>query len=496
MADAPPLQLLVADDDAGIRDMLARALRADFHVTAARDGTEALALLQTTAPDALLVDERMPGASGSEVLRAAKERFPDAPRILMTASPDPTAAMAAVNLGEIHRFYTKPLRLADVRAALLDLVTRARAEVVIRAELATLRTARSTVLTTRVLVCADGDGGDRVVGACVRRGFQVQRVTRLFELEARIGAGHVDVVVVSAALGDQALRTIARLVGAVDEATALVVIGDAVDDDGVASAATAALQLSFELGASDCFVAPLPEERSLSSRLERAAARPREKRELRRLTYELVVANGALALERQRVEDGQVKLLNGLIRSLEARDEYTAGHTDRVAALALRAAEELGLSAAQLRAVRLGALLHDVGKIGIRDEVLYKPGRLTPDEFDIIKTHTTVGARILDGIDSLACAVPIVRGHHEKLGGGGYPDGLAGDAIAMEVRVVAVADVLDAITSTRPYRPASSAEQAFEIMAPMVGPHLDPVVVDVMRALHRTGRLADLLLQR
>jgi putative nucleotidyltransferase with HDIG domain len=191
-----------------------------------------------------------------------------------------------------------------------------------------------------------------------------------------------------------------------------------------------------------------------------------------------------------------VKLLNGLIRALEARDEYTAGHTDRVAALAQRAAEELGFTASQLHAVRLGALLHDVGKIGIRDEVLYKPGRLTPDEFDIIKTHTVVGARILDGIESLACAVPIVRGHHEKIEGGGYPDGLRGDAIAAEVRVVAVADVLDAITSTRPYRPASSAEQAFEIMAPMVGPHLDPAVVDVMRALHRAGRLADLLLQR
>lgn len=493
MADAPLFELLLADDDDGIRDMLSRALRADFHITAARDGAEALALLSTTTPDAVLVDERMPGASGSEVLRAARERFPDVPRVMMTASSDPTAAMAAVNLGEIDRFYTKPLRVTDVRAALVELVTRARAEVALRAELATLRTARSTVTTTRVLVCCGGDDGDRVAGACVRRGFAVTRVSSVDDLEARIGAGNVDVVVVSAALGDDVLRAVARLTAAVDEATALVVVADAAGEGG---GAVSALALSFVLGASDCLVSPLPDELALSARLERAAARPREKRELRRLTYELVVANGALALERQRVEDGQVKLLNGLVRSLEARDEYTAGHTDRVAALALRAAEGLGFSAAQLHAVRLGALLHDVGKIGIRDEVLYKPGRLTPAEFDVIKTHTTIGARILEGIESLACALPIVRSHHEKLAGDGYPDGLAGDAIAVEVRVVAVADVLDAITSTRPYRPASTVEQAFEIMAPMVGPHLDPAVVAVMHDLHRAGRLADLLLQR
>lgn len=496
MADAPPFQLLIADDDAGIRDLLVRGLRADFQVIVARDGAEALSLLTTTTPDAILVDERMPGASGSEVLRAARARFPDTPRVLMTASPDPTAAMAAVNHGEIHRFYTKPLRLTDVRAALIDLVTRARAEVALRAELATLRTARAPVIVTRVLVCCDGDDGDRITGACARRGFQVARVQRLDDLEARIGAGNVDVVVVSAALGEAALHVVARLMGAVDEAMALVVVAPADVDERGASATLSALSLSFALGASDCFVSPVPDELALSARLERAAGRPREKRELRRLTYELVVAHGALALERQRVEDGQVKLLNGLIRSLEARDEYTAGHTDRVAALALRAAEELGLSPVQLRAVRLGALLHDVGKIGIRDEVLYKPGRLTPGEFEVIKTHTTIGARILEGIDSLACAVPIVRGHHEQLSGGGYPDGLAGDAIAIEVRVVAVADVLDAITSTRPYRPASPVEQAFEIMGPMTGHHLDPAVVAVMHDLHRAGRLADLLLQR
>jgi putative nucleotidyltransferase with HDIG domain len=369
----------------------------------------------------------------------------------------------------------------------------------LRAELRALRTTRAPVTTTRVVVLCEGDAGDRVVAAATRRGFAVVRVARVAELEARIGGGNVDVVVVAASLGEPALREVARLMGSIDEATALVLVADAsssAPSSSPGASTTAALTLAFTLGASDCLVAPLPDELPLSVRLERAAARPREKRDLRRLTYELVVANGHLALERQRVEDGQVKLLNGLVRALEARDPYTAGHTDRVAALSLRCGEECGLNAAQLHAVRIGALLHDVGKIGIRDEVLYKPGRLTHDEFAIIKTHTSIGARILDGIDSLACALPIVRGHHEKLDGNGYPDGLRGDAIAKEVRVVSASDVLDAITSTRPYRGASTIEEAFEIMAPMTGDHLDPEIVGTLRALHTAGRLADLLLQR
>jgi putative two-component system response regulator len=208
------------------------------------------------------------------------------------------------------------------------------------------------------------------------------------------------------------------------------------------------------------------------------------------------MSNRNLTLAQRHVEEGQIKLLNGLIRALEARDHYTAGHTDRVAAISVRCGEVLGFDPARINVVRIGALLHDVGKIGIRDEVLYKPGRLTPEEFEIIKTHTTVGARILDGIDALACAVPFVRNHHEKLNGTGYPDGLLGEQIPQEVRVVSAADVLDAITSTRPYRPGSSVEEAFGIMAPMVGPHLDPVVCAALVGLHTEGRLLDLVQRR
>jgi putative nucleotidyltransferase with HDIG domain len=485
----PDLELLIADDDPTIRDLCARAFRDEFRVVLAKDGAEAIAMLRASRPAAILVDEMMPGAPGSEVLRLAKEQMPEVPRLLMTASADPAAAMSAVNHGEIHRFYTKPLKLMEVKRAILDLVARARADEALRVELQTLRTQKLKTSSTRVALLSDGESGDRVESAGARRGFLVHRAKGVSDLERVVGAGGIDVVVVDTRIGEPGVREVARLANNVDEATALVLVD-------VASGGLGGLGLAFSIGATDCLTPPWPDEVLLSVRLERAAARPREKRELRRLTFDLVVANRDLHLANVRVEAGQMKLLNSLMTSLEARDPYTAGHTDRVAGIAVRTGEVLGMKPATLAVVRVGALLHDLGKIGIRDEVLYKPGRLTPDEFEIIKTHTTIGARILDGIESLACALPIVRGHHEKLDGTGYPDQQKAGDIPLEVRVVSVADVVDAITSTRPYRPGSTADEAFAIIAPMTGPHLDPVVVDALKGLHKEGRLEELLQAR
>ncbi len=478
-------QLLIADDDAAIRDMLVRGLGRAFSVLVATDGSEALAALQTTRPDAILVDEMMPGATGTEVLRAARELMPDVPRLLMTASPDPTGAMRAVNHGEIHRFYTKPLRITEVRDAITDLVRRARADLALRAELDALRLQQAQPTTTKVALYAEGEIGDLVERAAHRRGFRLTRCSRVETFESVIGAGGCDVVVVDVSIGDDVLADIAQLVRRLDVGTSMVLVD--------AAGSVASLTRAFQLGAIDCIVPPWPDEVMLSVRLERAAARPRERQELRRLTYDIVVANRELALANQRVEEGQVKLLMGLVRALEARDPYTAGHTERVASISVRCGEVLGMSTAALQTLRVGAQLHDIGKIGIRDEVLYKPGRLSPDEYEVIKTHTVIGAHILDGIASLQCALPIVRGHHERPDGKGYPDGKVLAELPQEVLVVSGADVFDAITSTRPYRSASSAAEAIDILQGLAGSQLDATVVAAITTLHREGRLTDLL---
>ncbi len=483
-----PVRLLIADDDVAIRDLLSRGLKNEVNVILAKDGSEAVSALDLK-PDILLVDEMMPGVTGTEVLRVAKEKVPDAPRMLMTASTDPSAAMRAVNHGEIHRFYIKPVRLAEIKSVIRELAQKSRADLALRAELRALMAASDAADTTRIRILCDGDIGDLAHAAATRRGFDVKRLSNRTALEEAIGTGTCDVVVVDTAVGHDEVAALVQLARTINTATGIVLV-DTNDDP---SAHVETLTRAFSLGVNDCLMPPFPDELLLSVRLERAAARPRERSQLRRVTADLVVSNRELALATRRVEDDQVRLLTSLMRTLEARDPYTAGHTDRVAGLSVRCGEVFGLDAARLEVLRIGAMLHDIGKIGIRDDVLYKPGRLTPEEFDIIKTHTTIGAHILDGIDSLACAVPMVRNHHERIDGTGYPDGLLALSLPLEVRIVSGADVLDAVTSTRPYHSKRSIDEAMNIMRSAVGSQIDGDVVDVFERLHREQRLSDLL---
>ena len=155
-----------------------------------------------------------------------------------------------------------------------------------------------------------------------------------------------------------------------------------------------------------------------------------------------------------------VGAIRALALALDARDPYTAGHSERVSALSVAVGRQMGLPDDQLDILRLGALLHDIGKIGISDAVLRKPGPLTADEFEVIKEHPGVGARILRSVPFLAPHLPIVELHHERPDGQGYPHRLRGDEIPMLARIVHVADAFDAITSARAYRPARGSADA------------------------------------
>lgn len=153
--------------------------------------------------------------------------------------------------------------------------------------------------------------------------------------------------------------------------------------------------------------------------------------------------------------------LGGLV---EARDPYTGGHISRVCSIALKLANMLGLSAGETEELEIGCRLHDIGKIGIPDTVLLKEGKLTREEFDVIRTHSKTGFDLCKELDSLGKARDIILNHHEKLDGSGYPNGIKGDAISLPVRIATVSDIFDALTSNRCYRPGLSPKDAFEIM--------------------------------
>ena len=182
-------------------------------------------------------------------------------------------------------------------------------------------------------------------------------------------------------------------------------------------------------------------------------------------------------------------LASALANAIEARDSYLHGHCERLASLAVRIAEDLGVAPEEIEIVRLGAILHDVGKIGIPDRVLLKPGPLDDEERRIIETHTEIGDKLLEPLDLLAGARPIVRHHHERWDGRGYPDGLAREEIPVGARIVAVADSVEAMTSRQLYRKPLEEDEIIAELQKHRGKQWDPAVVDIVLRLIASGEL-------
>jgi len=175
--------------------------------------------------------------------------------------------------------------------------------------------------------------------------------------------------------------------------------------------------------------------------------------------------------------------------AVDAKDPYTKGHSGRVSQYSVMVAKELGLPDEEVSKVRISATLHDVGKIGIEDRVLKKPGVLTNEEFEIMKRHTVMGYEIVRQVKQLEEMLPGIRWHHEALNGKGYPDGIVGDEIPLLVRIIAVADTFDAVTTDRPYQAGRDFPQGLEILRKHAGIKYDPIVVDALHACYEKGQL-------
>jgi putative nucleotidyltransferase with HDIG domain len=182
-------------------------------------------------------------------------------------------------------------------------------------------------------------------------------------------------------------------------------------------------------------------------------------------------------------EAAYLGVIGALAAALDARDPYTAGHSDRVARLSVSIGRSMGMTEPELEVLHLGALLHDIGKIGVSDLVLRKPGTLTDDEFDQIRKHPGLGARILKPLNFLSEQIAIVELHHEQPDGRGYPYGLEGDNIPLPARIVHVADAFDAMTSARAYRPGRPANEAIAELWHHVGTGFDLTVVQAITSL-------------
>jgi putative nucleotidyltransferase with HDIG domain len=200
----------------------------------------------------------------------------------------------------------------------------------------------------------------------------------------------------------------------------------------------------------------------------------------------LVVDLKKAAEENRSLFLSSIQMLAGAV---DEKDPYTRGHSDRVTRYSMLIADELGLRQEEVEKIRISAQLHDVGKIGIEDRILKKPGALTPEEFEIMKTHTTKGAAILRPVEMLRDMIPGIELHHESLDGRGYPFGLKGDQIPLMPRIVMVADTFDAMTTNRPYQAAMDPEYVIRIINSLAGTKFDPTVVKAMTKVFESGRL-------
>lgn len=194
----------------------------------------------------------------------------------------------------------------------------------------------------------------------------------------------------------------------------------------------------------------------------------------------------------KRLNDELVNVENtilALATAIEAKDPYTEGHLDRVANYAFSLGKEIGLAPWELHLLRKAAILHDVGKIGVSESVLAKPGPLTEEEFEHVKAHTVVGEKICRPLQQNRLILQVIRHHHERYDGKGYPDGLTGEDIPMAARIMAVVDAYDALTSDRPYRGRLPKEEALQILKQEAGRQFDPRIAMAFVSTLETGRL-------
>lgn len=289
----------------------------------------------------------------------------------------------------------------------------------------------------------------------------------------RLERERFDALVIDLRLGTLSGLEVLRLLRQRDPATAVLLISGFRDQQIAVDA--------MRTGADDFVAKPFRIEQ-LRERLESAVQRRRGFCERlvaeHRLTEALRQSNSEILRRESELQSLSIRSIRSLVLSLEAKDPYTKNHSIKVAQVSIQVARHLGMSPEETREVRLAGLLHDVGKIGIRESVLHKPGRLDDEEIEHMRLHPLIGARILLPLSQrFPRVVDSVRSEHERWDGKGYPDGIAGDRIPLAARIIAVADCYDAITSNRPYRQAQVRDFAASEIENGSGTQFDPEIV-------------------
>jgi len=240
---------------------------------------------------------------------------------------------------------------------------------------------------------------------------------------------------------------------------------------------------ALRYGALDYLIKPF-DHKDVIDIVEKGVAKRREQLKTRLEIERLHIATSELSKKvddaRRNIESHYASTVKALLATIDAKDQYTRGHSERVARFSAFLAEKTGFQHDKILSLEQAALIHDIGKIGVEGHILKKPGSLDSCEFDEIRKHPMIGAKIITSVDFLQDMKPIILCHHERFDGSGFPDGIKGSAIPLSARIVAVADAVDAMLCDRPYRPAMALDHVKEELTLMAGKQFDPEIVSVV----------------
>ncbi len=439
------LRILIVDDSAVVRSVLAKELlRSGVEVTQAENGQQALDIALCKEFDLVITDVEMPCMDGIELCRRLKTN----PRTQQT----PIVILSSLDSEEdIKKGY---------KAGASTYITKAQAKESLIETIETVLQKTTFQRGRTILVVDDSSTVRTLVEKGLKEvGFEVVKAENgrlaldvLRHEHPDLILSDIDMPVMNGEEFCQAVHADPQL-GAIP-----FVVMSANNDRPI-------MRRMLQLGADAYLVKPFNIDQLV-------------------ITVEKLLSDKLLILhkEKERLETEQKLILasiTSLCCALEARDSYTRGHSEAVSYIATRIAMEMGMSQEEVDLVKLGGKLHDLGKIGVVDSVLLKPGKLSDDEFAIIKRHPVIGADILRPVPSLAKILPIVLYHHERFDGKGYPKGLKGEDIPLWARITAVGDTYHALTSDRPYRKGMDRDKALQIIESVSGSQLCPDCVDV-----------------
>jgi response regulator RpfG family c-di-GMP phosphodiesterase len=457
-------RVLVVDDEFHLRDSIRIVLEKEgYDVFSAASGEEALAQMEAQPAQVVISDIKMPGMDGVQLLKAIKSRYPQTEVVMLTGYPTIEAAVSAIKLGA-YDYVTKPFKINTL---------------------------------SRTLAQA----------------LEKQRLSQeVGELKARVGVYEASKAIASTLNLDEVLNLVLKLImqntsarGVAlyfrDQRNSELKIGAW---EGIPESEAAAIQgrmkeeLDLHLqeeerdyfrvrspglsspGEALCY--PLRSQGKILGLLLVLVSLPEEVvlREGRLLS--IFASQSALALENARLHEDLTRnyfdTVRALVASIDAKDPYTRGHSENVMKLSLSITNQVELEPQERDDMKLAGLLHDVGKIGIRTETLRKEEPLTDEERREIQQHPEVGAKIIGTVGHLYRIHPLILYHHERFDGSGYPSRLKGEEIPLGARIIAVADAFDAMTNSRPYRPAKSPQEAEAEMRRESGVQFDPGVVE------------------